>query len=157
IFPCSSDIRRRYHASFGRGNLAREATGGSAGPRLTRVLWNRSRARAIHSRQGPATSPASRRRGTRASSRAARREGMANDESKVQEFVGKALGDLGCALTASLVVIGDRLGLYRAMAGAGPLTSAELARRTDTNERCVREWLSAQAAAGYLTYDAASG
>ena len=52
------------------------------------------------------------------------------------------------------MVIGDKVGLYKAMAGAGPLTSAELAKRTDTNERCVREWLSAQAAAGYVTYDA---
>jgi SAM-dependent methyltransferase len=82
---------------------------------------------------------------------------MAIDEAKVHEFVGKAMGDLGSALTASLVVIGDRLGLYRAMAGAGPLTSAELAERTDTAERCVREWLAAQAAAGYVTFDAASG
>ena len=76
------------------------------------------------------------------------------DNAKVEAFVNKALGDLGSALTAALVVIGDKVGLYKAMAGAGPLTSAELAKRTDTNERCVREWLSAQAAAGYLTYDA---
>lgn len=82
---------------------------------------------------------------------------MAFDETKMQEFVGKALGDLGGALTAALVVIGDKLGLYRALAGAGPLTPAELAARTNTVERCVREWLSAQAASGYLTYDAASG
>jgi SAM-dependent methyltransferase len=80
---------------------------------------------------------------------------MSIDENKLQEFVGKAMGDLGAALTASQVVIGDKLGLYRAMAGAGPLTSAELAAKTQTVERCVREWLAAQAAAGYLTYDAA--
>lgn len=79
------------------------------------------------------------------------------DNAKVESFVHKALGDLGAALTASLVVIGDKVGLYRAMAGAGPLTSAELATRTGTNERSVREWLAAQAAAGYVTYDAASG
>jgi SAM-dependent methyltransferase len=82
---------------------------------------------------------------------------MAIDEAKVHEFVGKAMGDLGSALTASLVVIGDKLGLYRAMAGAGPITPAELAARTETVERCVREWLAAQAAAGYVTYDAATG
>jgi len=81
---------------------------------------------------------------------------MAIDEAKVHEFVGKALGDIGSALTASLVVIGDKLGLYRAMAGAGPLTPKELAARTDTVERCVREWLAGQAAAGYVTYDAAT-
>jgi len=79
------------------------------------------------------------------------------DQSRVEGFVHKALGDLGSALTASLVVIGDELGLYRAMAQAGPLTSAELAARTDTAERCVREWLAAQAAAGYIEYDAGSG
>jgi SAM-dependent methyltransferase len=79
------------------------------------------------------------------------------DQSKVEGFVHKALGDLGSALTASLVVIGDQLGLYRAMALAGPVTSAELAARTDTAERCVREWLAAQAAAGYIEYDARSG
>jgi SAM-dependent methyltransferase len=75
-------------------------------------------------------------------------------QSKVEGFVHKALGDLGSALTASLVVIGDKLGLYRAMADAGPLSPAELAVRTGTVERCVREWLAAQAAAGYVDYDA---
>jgi SAM-dependent methyltransferase len=74
------------------------------------------------------------------------------DEKKLEAFVNKALDDMGAALTASLVVLGDRLGLYRAML-AGPVTSEELARRTSTSERCVREWLAAQAAAGYLTYD----
>jgi len=78
------------------------------------------------------------------------------DQSRVEGFVHKALGDLGSALTASLVVIGDKLGLYRAMADAGPLTPAELATRTGTVERCVREWLAAQAAAGYVDYDATS-
>jgi SAM-dependent methyltransferase len=82
---------------------------------------------------------------------------MEVDHGKLEQFVGKALGDLGSALTASLVVIGDKLGLYRAMAGAGPLTSQQLADRTNTNERSVREWLAAQAAAGYVEYDAASG
>jgi SAM-dependent methyltransferase len=82
---------------------------------------------------------------------------MAATEQQVHEFVGKAFGDLAGALTASLVVIGDKLGLYRAMAGAGPLTPAELATKTGTGERYVREWLSGQAASGYVTYDAASG
>ena len=79
------------------------------------------------------------------------------DPSKLEAFVNQALGDLGSALTAAMVVIGDKLGLYRAMAGAGPLTSHQLAERTGTHERSVREWLAAQAAAGYLDYDAASG
>jgi 2-polyprenyl-3-methyl-5-hydroxy-6-metoxy-1,4-benzoquinol methylase len=82
---------------------------------------------------------------------------MAASDSEVMAFVQKALGDLGGALTASMVVIGDKLGLYRALAAAGSATPGELARRTDTNERCVREWCAAQAASGYLAYDAASG
>jgi len=79
------------------------------------------------------------------------------DEEKVMEFVHKALGDLGSALTASLVVIGDKLGLYRAMADGAPVTPEELAAKTDTNARCVQEWLAGQAAAGYLVYDAETG
>jgi len=82
---------------------------------------------------------------------------MAVDEQKLQEFVMKALADIGGALTAGLVVIGDKLGLYRALAAGGPMTSAELAERTATTERYVREWLAAQAASGYVNYDASSG
>lgn len=78
------------------------------------------------------------------------------NEAKLNEFMGKALGELGAAINAALVILGDRLGLYKAMAGAGPMTSAELAKRTGTSERYVREWLSAQAAGGYLAYDAAT-
>jgi SAM-dependent methyltransferase len=74
------------------------------------------------------------------------------DMDKVHAFVNKAVGELGATLNAALVVIGDRLGLYKAMAGAGPLTPRELAQRTDTSERCVREWLNAQAAGDYVTY-----
>ncbi|HVM97131.1 MAG TPA: methyltransferase domain-containing protein [Candidatus Acidoferrales bacterium] len=76
------------------------------------------------------------------------------NEARVNDFVHKALGDVGSALTASLVVIGDRLGLYRAMADGRPTTPTELAQRTGTTERSVREWLAAQAAAGYVEYDA---
>jgi 2-polyprenyl-3-methyl-5-hydroxy-6-metoxy-1,4-benzoquinol methylase len=75
------------------------------------------------------------------------------DEAKLMEFVHKAVGDVGALLAGSMVVIGDRLGLYRAMAGAGAVTSTELAEKTDTHERYVREWLGAQAAAGYVVYD----
>ena len=82
---------------------------------------------------------------------------MAVDQAKLDEFVGKAVGDLGSALTAALVVIGDKLGLYKAMANASPLSPAELATSTGTAERYVREWLNAQAAAGYVSYDTASG
>ena len=82
---------------------------------------------------------------------------MALDEKKLEEFVGKAFGDMGGALTAALVVIGDRLGLYRAMAKHGPLTPTELAKHTNTTERYVREWLNGQAASGYVMYDAKNG
>jgi len=75
------------------------------------------------------------------------------NETKMMEFVGQAVGDVGAVLGGAMVVIGDKLGLYRAMAGAGPLTPTELAARTDTAERYVREWLSAQAARGYVTYE----
>ena len=81
---------------------------------------------------------------------------MAVSEAKLNEFMGKAVGDIGAAMSAALVIIGDKLGLYKAMAGAGPLTPAELSRRTGTVERYVREWCANQAAGGYLTYDAAS-
>ena len=77
------------------------------------------------------------------------------DEAKLMEFVGQAVGDVGAMLGGAMVVIGDKLGLYRAMKGAGPLTPADLASRTNTSERYIREWLSAQAARGYVTYDGA--
>jgi 2-polyprenyl-3-methyl-5-hydroxy-6-metoxy-1,4-benzoquinol methylase len=79
------------------------------------------------------------------------------DENKLNEFMGRAVGDIGAAISAALVLIGDELGLYKAMAAAGPITPAELARRTETTERYIREWLGNQAAGGYVTYDAASG
>jgi 2-polyprenyl-3-methyl-5-hydroxy-6-metoxy-1,4-benzoquinol methylase len=82
---------------------------------------------------------------------------MNPDPTKLEQFVGKAIGDLGAALAAVLIVLGDKLGLYKAMAAAGPLTPRELAHRTGTAERYVREWLNAQAAAGYVNYDAAEG
>jgi SAM-dependent methyltransferase len=81
---------------------------------------------------------------------------MPIDENKLQQFMGKMVGEMGAAATAALVLIGDRLGLYKAMAGAGPLSSEDLARRSGADERYLREWLAAQAAAGYVEYDAAT-
>jgi 2-polyprenyl-3-methyl-5-hydroxy-6-metoxy-1,4-benzoquinol methylase len=81
---------------------------------------------------------------------------MSIDEKKLNDFIGKVVGDVGAAMSAALVVIGDKLGLYKAMAKAGPVTPADLARLTGTTERYVREWLNAQAASGYLVYDTAS-
>jgi 2-polyprenyl-3-methyl-5-hydroxy-6-metoxy-1,4-benzoquinol methylase len=82
---------------------------------------------------------------------------MPLDQEKLNQFLQKALSDFGATFHAALVVIGDKLGLYKAMANAGPVTSAELAERTGTAERYVREWLAAQAAGGYVTYDPAAG
>ena len=81
---------------------------------------------------------------------------MEINQDKLNQFLGQVLGELGAAMNAALVLIGEKLGLYKAMAGAGPMTSAELAQKTNTDERYVREWLSAQAAGGYVTYDAAT-
>jgi 2-polyprenyl-3-methyl-5-hydroxy-6-metoxy-1,4-benzoquinol methylase len=75
------------------------------------------------------------------------------DEDKLMAFVGQVIGDWGALASAPLVVIGDQLGLYRAMADGKPVTSAQLAERTSTAERYIREWLAAQAASGYLAYD----
>jgi SAM-dependent methyltransferase len=81
---------------------------------------------------------------------------MAVDANKLQELIGKMLGDVGAAMGAALVLIGDKFGLYKELA-KGPLTAADLASRTGTVERYVREWGAAQAAAGYINYDVASG
>jgi SAM-dependent methyltransferase len=75
------------------------------------------------------------------------------DMDKLNAFVGKFVTDLGAAVHAGMVVIGEKLGLYKALA-EGPLSSAQLAAKTKTDERYVREWLSSQAAGGYITYDA---
>jgi SAM-dependent methyltransferase len=79
------------------------------------------------------------------------------DLEKLQQFVFRAVDEVGATLNTALVVMGDKLGLYREMAGAGPLTPAELAERTGCAERYVREWLNAQAAGGYVEYEADSG
>src|SRR3954463_16145406 len=79
------------------------------------------------------------------------------DLEKLQEFVFRAVEEVGATLNTALVVMGDKLGLYRALAGAGPLPPAELAERTGTAERYVREWLNAQAAGGYVEYEADTG
>jgi len=81
---------------------------------------------------------------------------MQINEQKLQQFMGQMVGELGAAMNAALVLIGEKLGLYKAMAGVGPMTPAELAKKTSTDERYVREWLSAQAAGGYITYNAAT-
>ncbi|MDQ6793725.1 MAG: methyltransferase domain-containing protein [Chloroflexota bacterium] len=79
------------------------------------------------------------------------------DEAKLQAVVGKAVGDLGATLSTAMISIGDRLGLFKALARGGAATPAELAARTGTVERYVREWLAAVAAGGYVEYDPESG
>jgi 2-polyprenyl-3-methyl-5-hydroxy-6-metoxy-1,4-benzoquinol methylase len=79
------------------------------------------------------------------------------DEARLEAFAGQAVLDFGAAISGLLLHIGDRLGLYKAMAGAGPITSAVLAERTGTAERYVREWLANQAAGGYVAYTPADG
>jgi SAM-dependent methyltransferase len=79
------------------------------------------------------------------------------DMDKLMQFVFRAVEEAGATLNTALVVMGDKLGLYQALAGAGPLSPAELAERTGTAERYIREWLNAQAAGGYVDYDPNSG
>jgi 2-polyprenyl-3-methyl-5-hydroxy-6-metoxy-1,4-benzoquinol methylase len=77
---------------------------------------------------------------------------MTVNEDKLMGYVNQAVGDFGSILTGGLVNIGDKLGLFKALAGAGPLSAADLAERTGTDERYVREWASGLAAAGYVDY-----
>src|SRR6201994_276666 len=79
-------------------------------------------------------------------------EAPALDMDKLNAFVGQFVSDLGAAGHAGMVAIGEKLGLYKAPA-SGPTTTAELAAKTKTDERYLREWMSSQAAGGYITYD----
>jgi SAM-dependent methyltransferase len=78
------------------------------------------------------------------------------DQAKLEAFVMRAVGDLSAAYGGVMVSLGDKLGLYKAMAGAGPVSARELASRAGCAERYVREWLNAQAAGGYVGYHALS-
>lgn len=75
------------------------------------------------------------------------------DTEKLMAFVFRAVDEVGATLNTALVVMGDKLGYYRALAGHGPTTASELAERTGTGEPYAREWLNAQAAGGFVTYD----
>ena len=77
------------------------------------------------------------------------------DESRLEQFMGRVVGDMSAQISAPLTLLGGRLGLYKAMAHAGPLTAAELAERAGCDERMVREWLANQTAGGYVTHDPA--
>lgn len=78
------------------------------------------------------------------------------DPEALMELVHRMLGDMGAAVSGSLVVLGDRIGIYRALAKAGPSTNEELAAASGLDARYLREWLSNQAASGYVSYDPAS-
>ena len=79
------------------------------------------------------------------------------DENELHQFAGRFITDLGAAAHAATVVLGDRLGLYQALAQAGPATPAEIAAQAGCDERYVAEWLNAQAASGYCQYEPGTG
>jgi SAM-dependent methyltransferase len=79
------------------------------------------------------------------------------DMDKLNAFMQRAVGDMGAAMHAVLILLGDRLGLYKAMSDSSPVTPTELSKRTGTHERYVREWLNANAASGYITFDSTKG
>src|SRR5688572_21272886 len=79
------------------------------------------------------------------------------NEERLNQLLGRFLDDFGAVFHGAMVVIGDKLGLYKTLAASGPLTPKELAERTGTAPRYVSEWLCSQAAGGYVTYDGASG
>lgn len=79
---------------------------------------------------------------------------MELNEEKLNEFLGTMVTEMGAAANGALIIMGDKLGLYKSLATNGPMTSEQLSEATGTTERYVREWLSAQAASGYIEYDA---
>jgi len=83
-------------------------------------------------------------------------EAASLDATAVEEFFGKVAADQAAAYNGVLIYLGDRLGLWKALASVESATSVELAERSGLDERQLREWLSAQAAAGYVVYDAAT-
>ena len=106
----------------------------------------------------PATDRGSRRRGDATSAGICFLERVAIDRDELRQFIDRTLGEIGASMTAALVVVGDKLGLFRALAEAPvPSSPAEVAERTGVSERYLREWLAAQAAAGYVSYDQESG
>src|SRR5262245_23506865 len=82
---------------------------------------------------------------------------MVLDEAKLNEFIGKVVNEWGATHGTLLALVGDKLGLFKAMAGADGLTPEELAKKTGTHPRVIREWLAAQAAGGFVTYNPATG
>ena len=79
------------------------------------------------------------------------------DTKKVEAFLGRVVTDLGAAVSVTLSYMGDKIGLYKAMANAGPISAAELAKKTRSSESYVKDWLINQAAGGYIEFDAPTG
>src|SRR5215510_14687532 len=77
----------------------------------------------------------------------------ADMQQRIEQFAGQVVTDLAAAMAGVMTNLGHKLGLYRVMAESGPINSDELARRTATNERSVREWLNGQVAGGYVRFD----
>src|SRR3954466_4383119 len=90
-------------------------------------------------------------------SRSYQKEHIMIDNQRLHDLVGRAINDFGATYHSALVVLGDRLGLYRALAGSGGQTPAELAAATQTSERYILEWLNTQAAGGYVDFDPPTG
>ena len=82
---------------------------------------------------------------------------MPVDQDKLNQFLGKFVADAGASIHGPTVLIGEQLGLYKVLAASGPMTSEELAKKTSTNERHIREWLAGQAASGYVNYNSSTG
>ena len=82
---------------------------------------------------------------------------MQVDQEKLNQFLGRFVADAGAAIHGPAVLIGEQLGLYKALAAGGPFSSEELAKKTGTAERYIREWLLGQTASGYVNYDSANG
>src|SRR5262245_56372900 len=80
-------------------------------------------------------------------------QALSINQDRLMQILGQAVGEIGAAMNGTLVLLGDRLGLYKAMHGAGWLTAQDLSRRTGMNERYLQEWLSAQAAGNFVEYD----
>ena len=82
---------------------------------------------------------------------------MVVNETKLNHFIEKVVNEWGAAEGALITFVGDKLGLFKAMAGAGEMTSEELAKKTGTHPRIIKEWLAGQAAGGYVVYNPNNG
>src|SRR3954471_18907472 len=151
--PCTSDFTRTFARLVAFASVSPRPLGGTTSSLVGLLSFNASRLRDMQS--GPSGAGTDERSTPVTTTDIPAIDIPAMDHAKLEAFVGQAVVDMGAAISGLLLHIGDRLGLYRGMAGAGPITSATLAHRTGTSERYVREWLGNQAAGGYVVYDPA--